>query len=131
MTKETAIKVCENLRDNYMSIIDKVLKNRLGIDVHMKCNIKENRFDNYIYLVPEDNTDVDNKMRGNKLLRHLFKSANLEISVWFDEDTMNFGFNVQVYYKHNDGGSNGHDLMVFYIDSKTKNVTYSKLNPKV
>ena len=131
MTKDTAIKVCNNLTDNYIPIVDNVLKNHLGINVNMKCCISENRDGCYIYLKPKNNTDVNKKMRGNKLLRHLFESAELQISVWFNEKDLSFYFNVCIYYKHHNGGSNGHDLMSFSINSKTKKIVYSKYNPKI
>lgn len=125
MDKQTAIEVVNTLNNEYLDIINKVFKNRLGVNVKMKAIHKEGRFESFIYLVNEDNTDVDRKMRGNKILRHLFNEVELEVGVWvFDNE---FGFDTNVYYKHCNGGSNGHGLLLFYINKETKRVRYKKI----
>lgn len=130
MTKETAEAVAKNLSENYVPIINKVLKNRLGIIVNMIPYVHYGRYDNYVYLKCENENEVNNKMRANKLLRYLFKSAHLEVSTWFNEEEKSFGFRVSVYYEHY-SGSNGHDLFTFYIMCEDKKVVYNKWNPKV
>ena len=124
MDKQTAIEIVNTLNNEYVPIVNKVMKNRLGVDTKMKAIIKEGRNEFYYYLVNEDKTDVDKKMRGNKILRHLFNEVNLQINVWvFDNE---FGFDTNIYYKHCNGGSNGHDLLLFYINRETKKVRFLK-----
>ena len=124
MDKKEAIEICTVLKNEYVGIVNKVLKNRLGVNVNMKPVYSQGRSDCYIYLIAEDNRDVENKMMGNKLLRHLFSSAELKVTVWVFDNS--FSFLVDVFYKHPDGGSNGHDLMTFHIMKDSYKVKFNK-----
>ncbi len=125
MDKETAISILNDLNTNIVPIVDKIFFNKLGVTTKMKAIYSVNRSGEYYFtLINEDNSDVNKKMRGNKILRYLFKSAELKAQTWyFDEDNC-YDFYVNVYYEHNDGGSNGHELMRFYINKTTKTIHY-------
>lgn len=101
-----------DLNGKYNDAINKTIKRELGVDVNMVAN-DNGRMEDTI------KTDVDKKMRGNKILRSLFKSAYLYGYAYeYDEDNC-IGIWLNVGYNHYGGGSNGHDLITIYIDKDT------------
>lgn len=124
MEKEIAQKVYDELNTPiWQETINKAIYNKLGVKVNMVARYQHGRYnDDYIILEDAAGRDVNNKMRGNKLLRHLFEKAYIQINVWnFDNS---YGFPVNVYYDHPNGGSNGHELLLFYIMKDNMKIRY-------
>lgn len=123
MDKETAQKVCDELNTSiWRETINKAIYNKLGVKVEMTAKLSHGRTQDYVVLVDTFCKDVSKKMMGNKLLRHLFEKAYVEIEVWNFNDS--YGFPVNVYYSHHDGGSNGHQLLLFYVMKHNKKIIY-------
>lgn len=108
-------------------IIARHIKSHFGVDVDIKATQHKGGWDGY-YVTFDDTmgADVDKKMRGNKILRTLFSSASLYGTAWYDEpnDTICMRFNVS--YKHCDGGSNGHEIGMLYLNVATGNGKWRK-----
>ena len=124
MTEEMALEMSNVLNNEYMPIVDKFFKNKLGVKVASLCTFSRGRSEYYFTVRDIYGKDVNNKMRGNKILRSIFKNAYIQTDVWDASDT--FGFRTIIYYDHNDGGSNGKELMTFYINKDTKKITVRK-----
>lgn len=99
--------------ENYKGIINDVIRKKLGVNVNMECNDKG-------WLTDTIKEDVNKKMRGNKILRSLFSSAEL-YGMAYDMDEEVF-VSINIGYKHTNGGSNGHELLNFNIIKDTKKV---------
>lgn len=98
----------------YSSIINEVVRKRLGVTVNMQCKSEK-----YGELEDTIKTDVDKKMRGNKILRQLFKSIELDGTAYeFDNE---YQVRLTVHYTHKFcGGSNGHDMLNLWFDKSGK-----------
>jgi len=83
--------------------IHKAIFKYFGINTNMVAKLVKS---NYVELNDTGN-DVDNKMRGNKLLRSVFSSVNLWGSVWQEEETDDIYITLHISYKHPSGGGNG------------------------
>ena len=101
-----------NLNGKYNEVINKTIKNVLGVEVNMVSN-------EYGRMTDTIGTDVNKKMRGNKILRALFKSAHLYGYAYEYDDDNCIGLWLNVGYDHHGGGSNGHELITIYIDKDT------------
>lgn len=102
-----------DLNGKYKDIIDNTIRKKLGVEVDMRSN------DN-AWLTNYKPEDVDKKMRGNKILRSLFSSAQL-YGYAYDIDR-EISVIINASYTHPNGGSNGHELLFFYIDKETNKV---------
>lgn len=104
-----------DLNGKYNEVINKTIKHQLGVEVNMQSN-------DFGRMTDTIKTDVDKKMRGNKILRSLFSSAELYGYAYeYPEDNC-IGVWLNVGYGHNNGGSNGHELLTIYISTKTNKV---------
>lgn len=97
--------------NNNKQLVNDVIKKKLGVEVDMVI-------DNGVYIEDAIKTDVDKKMRGNKILRSLFENIYLYGSFCYYEDEHNMFVNIGVRYTHPSGGSNGRDLLTFWIDTE-------------
>lgn len=123
MYKETAQKVYDELRSLvWQETINKAIYNKLGVKVEMTPRYQHGRTEDYVILEDAFGRDVNDKMMGNKLLRHLFEKAYIQIEVWNFGDS--YGFPVNIYYDHPNGGSNGHQILLFYIMKHNRKIIY-------
>lgn len=124
----TATELMNLINTEYLNIVNNVMFNKLGVKVDMYASRIGKGYTNCAFLYDRrkstDVGDVERKMRGNKLLRHLFRNADIEIVAYDYEEDNCIGFWVSVYYGHNDGGSNGHSLLTFYVNKDTKKIIY-------
>ena len=97
--------------NNNKQLVNEAIKKKLGVEVDMVI-------DNGVYIKDAIKTDVDKKMRGNKILRSLFEKIYLDGSFCYYEDEHNMFVNISVRYTHPSGGSNGKDLFTFWIDTE-------------
>ena len=101
-----------DLNGKYNEVINKTIKRQLGVEVNMVSN-------EYGRMTDTIGTDVDKKMRGNKILRTLFKTAHLYGYAYeYDEENC-IGIWLNVGYDHHGGGSNGHEMLTIYINKDT------------
>lgn len=108
--------LCANLINGELkTLIHDTIKNKFGVET----DIVATPFERFINIKDNDD-DVDKKMRGNKLLRSVFKSAELVGDAWMEEETGIIRINLRIAYVHPNGGSNGRELgrLVIYT---TKN----------
>ena len=112
-------RITEELKElvnvKYNDLINKTIKNRLGVEVKMST-------DDYGRVTDSVKTDVDKKMRGNKILRRLFSSANLYGYAYQVDNDPHIGIRFNVGYRHHDYGSNGHEMMTLFINKETGKV---------
>lgn len=116
-------RISENLKvavnETYNEVINKTIKRHLGVEVKMQTN-EFGRVEDTI------KTDVNKKMRGNKILRTLFKDAELYGYAYELNEEPKIGISISTGYSHNDGGSNGHSLIIIYINTETGKVKVRK-----
>lgn len=106
--------------------IEKAILNHFGATVDIKATIHKGGWYGY-YVTVEDilTTDIDKKMRANKLLRTLFINTSIKGDVWYTEEDSNIGIRFNVYYSHPvGGGSNGHEIGTIYINTRNKTVRW-------
>lgn len=112
-------KITEELKElvnvKYNDLINKTIKNRLGVEVKMST-------DDYGRVTDSVKTDVNKKMRGNKILRRLFSSANLYGYAYQVDDDPHIGIRFNVGYTHQGYGGNGHEMMTIFINKETGKV---------
>ena len=104
----------ELINNKWITLINSTIKKALGVDVYFRAEDMRG----YCYLEDRIKTDVDKKMRGNKMLRHLFKEANLYGYAYLYTEEHCITISINVSYKHPDNGSNGHGLGCIYIDTE-------------
>lgn len=104
----------KEFNEKYSAIINEVVRKRLGVTVNMQCKSEK-----YGELEDTIKTDVDKKMRGNKALRQLFKSIELDgFAYEFDNEVQ---VRLAVHYSHTcGGGSNGHDMLYIWLSKEGK-----------
>lgn len=102
-----------DLNGKYKKIINDTIRKKLGVVVDMESNDK-------CWLTDTIKVDVDKKMRGNKILRSLFSSAELYGLAYDCGDEVYVTINVG--YNHTKGGSNGKELLTFNIIKDTNKV---------
>ena len=106
--------------EKFGKVINNVVKKKLGVVVNMQCVNKK-----YGFLEDTIKTDVDKKMRGNKILRQLFRNITLDGYAYEDSESGEVQVRLHVHYSHTcGGGSNGHEVLGFYIDKDAKKVKY-------
>ena len=119
MTRLTE-KAMTAINETYNEVINKTIKRVLGVEVNMKAVNENGRVEDTI------KTDVNKKMRGNKILRTLFKDAELYGYAYELDKEPKIGISISTGYSHNDGGSNGHSLIIIYINTETGKVKVLK-----
>ena len=116
-------KITETLKtainETYNEVINKTIKRQLGVEVKMQT-------DDFGRVEDSIKTDVDKKMRGNKILRTLFKTAKIYGYAYELDEEPKIGISISTGYSHNDGGSNGHSLIVIYINTENGKVFVRK-----
>jgi len=124
MTAYEKAAYCQTLINNvFHSTIEKALKNKFGINTEIKAR----SYQDYVTLIDNLQTDVDKKMRSNKLQRALFKSISIGGTAWYEEETNTIGMRFNLYYGHVDGGSNGHQIgTVLIVNTNTNTYKWNK-----
>ena len=106
----------EKFNKEICPIINEVVRKKLGVVVNMRCVSEK-----YGTLEDDIKTDVDKKMRGNKVLRQLFKEVILDGVAYEDAESGEIQVRLMTHYTHTvGGGSNGHDLLYFWMDKNGK-----------
>ena len=106
----------KEFNEKYSAIINEVVRKRLGVAVNMQCKSEK-----YGELEDTIKTDVDKKMRGNKILRQLFSNISLDGYAYEDFESGEVQVRLQVHYTHTMcGGSNGHDMLCIWFDKSGK-----------
>jgi len=105
-----------DLNGKWREVINKAVKRELGVEVNMVS-------DDYGKLTDTIKTDVNDKMRGNKILRSLFADAYLHGYAYEFKEENSIAVWLHVGYNHVGGGSNGHQLKIIYINTETGKVT--------
>ena len=104
-----------DFNEKYSAVINEVARKRLGVIVNMKCTSEK-----YGTLEDTIKTDVDKKMRGNKILRQLFSKIELDGTA-YQFDNGDVQVRLHVHYAHTmGGGSNGHDMLYFCFNKDGK-----------
>lgn len=122
MTEQESYNYCANLINGSMkSTIEHAVLNHFGVTVDVNAKVYNGRSNTYVTVHDSKTTDVDSKMRGNKILRCLFSTAEIKGSAWYDEEGKAVCIRWTVYYNHNYGnGSNGHDIGMMYAFENDK-----------
>lgn len=118
--KTEQIEIIKGLFENTNLImkLEKTIKYTLGYGVNLIPEYGKS----WVYLNECCDSDgfcsTARSMRKEPITMYLFKTAQLQISVWPCSEDKSITFAVSVRYQHNDGGSNGHDLfkIVYYTD---------------
>lgn len=106
----------ENFNKEVSPIINEVIHKKLGVTANMQCYDGK-----YGTLEDTIKTDVDKKMRGNKILRQLFELVVLDGLAYEDVDSGEIQVRLMVHYRHKmGGGSNGHDVLYFWMSKDGK-----------
>ena len=99
--------------NKHRELVNTTIKKKLGVEVDMQVEEGSD-----IRIIDNIKTDVDKKMRGNKILRQLFEKIYLYGSFHVFEEEKQMCVYVSVRYVHPGGGSNGRDMIVIYIDTE-------------
>lgn len=97
--------------------ITKTIYHHLGVNV----NLIAKNCGKYIELTDKGD-DVDNKLRGNKLLRAIFSSGYIYGTAWEESESGNIYITLHISYTHPGGGSNGRELGKILVKSNGKSV---------
>lgn len=123
MRTEYANKIVAFIESECKSRLEKAIKKTLGVNVNLEFDVIPTYSGRSSEIICKDTlSDVDDKMRANAMLKQLFASAELQVGVWPNDEDEELGvcFDIRVSYKHNfNGGSNGHDLMVYCYNGVT------------
>ena len=76
--------------------IHKTIYHRLGINVSLfaQCDSNNN------VIIMDKSSEIENKLRTNKLLRNIFSTASLNGTAWEEQETGNIYITLQLLYKH-------------------------------
>lgn len=125
MTSYESAAYCAELINNvFHTTIEQALKNKFGIETTIEATSNKD----YVLIKDTLKTDVDKKMRSNKIQRALFDSIYMEGQAWYYEDTKQLGCRFNLYYIHpNNGGSNGHHIgTILIVDTFKNTYTWTK-----
>ena len=120
---EGSKELCANLiNGKFKSLIESAIMKEFGI----ATDISAKAYSRYVD-IDDNNKDIETKMRGNKLLRHIFESVVLGGNAWYEEETNIISINLRVSYSHPNGGANGRELgklLVYVNENKVKYLDY-------
>lgn len=94
-----------SLNGKIKDAIQKAVYHHFGVNV----NLVAKDYKSYVE-VTDTGSDVENKMRGNKMLRSVFSSVKLWGNVWQEEETGNIYIRFHLSYTHPSKGSNGIEI---------------------
>lgn len=107
----------KDLNTRWKPIINRAIKRALGVNVDMQAT-RAATTANCCTLSDTIGTDVDKKMRGNKILRRLFKKASIYGTAYLFEEDKCITIPISTSYQHPDNGFNGHSLINIYINTE-------------
>ena len=113
---------CANLINGELKeSIQKAIENKYGI----KTDIYATPYVSYVD-IKDNATDVNKKMRSNKMLRAIFKEVMFGGTAWYEEETGNIYINFRISYSHPKGGANGRELdrLVVHRNGKASFLSY-------
>lgn len=108
--------------NNNKTVIEQAMKTNFGIT----CNLTAKAYDRYI-AVSDESDDVNAKMRGNKLLKAIFKTVTLDGTAWYDETENIVSIRFTVHYNHTHGGSNGYTFACADYNVNSNTVTFREI----
>ena len=119
MNKETAAKILILINETYKDKITDAIYWKYAVKTDILAEAtKYGGEDYYLVSIKDQGSDVNDKMRGNKLLRNMFKEATLIGDVYYlEERKVSIMFRIK--YKQYEGGSNGMELETLIINTET------------
>lgn len=126
MTPEENVKYCLKSINNHRTTIEHAVLSHFGIKTNLAATLHnlEKHYNYYITVEDTLKSDIDKKMRGNKLLRSLFSSVYLYGDVWYTEEDNTITIRFLVKYNHTSGGSNGIEIGVMSLNLSTGTVKW-------
>lgn len=120
MNKETAAKILILINKTYKDKITDAIYSKYAVKTDILAEAtKYGDNDYYLISVKDQGSDVNDKMRGYKLLRNMFKEATLIGDVYYLEEERVISIMFRIKYKQCEGGSNGMELGTLVINAET------------
>lgn len=120
MNKETADKIVFLINETYKYKITDAISFKYAVNTDiLAVATKYGREDYYLISIKDQGSDVNNKMRGSKLLRSMFKEATLSGDVYYFEEEREILIMFRITYTQCNGGGNGMKLGTLIINTET------------
>lgn len=119
MDKETAAKILILINETYKDKITDAIYWKYAVKTDILAEATKYRSEDYYLVIKDQGSDVNDKMRGNKLLRNMFKEATLIGNVYYFEEERELSIVFRIKYKQCEGGSNGMELGTLIINTET------------
>lgn len=119
MNKETAAKILILINETYKDKITDAIYWKYAVKTDILAVATKYRGEDYLISIKDQGSDVNDKMRGNKLLRNMFKEATLIGDVYYFEEEREVSIMFRIKYKQCEGGSNGMELGTLIINAET------------
>lgn len=120
MNKETAAKILILINETYKDEITDAIYWKYAVKTDILAEAtKYGDEDYYLVSIKDQGSDVNDKMRGNKLLRNMFKEATLIGDVYYLLEERKVSIFFRIKYKQCEGGSNGMELGTLIINTET------------
>lgn len=126
MNKETAAKILILINETYKDKITDAIYWKYGVKTDILAVATKYRGEDYLISIKDQGSDVNDKMRGYKLLRNLFKEATLIGDVYYFEEERELLIRFGITYKQCNGGGNGMELGTLIVNAETGNTTWRK-----
>ena len=120
MKKENAEVFVQWVQKN-LGRINEVIKENLGVETEFLVSVARPSHTTEVFVkLVEGGRDTTRQLTATPLLAQLFKRGSLYIPCGYDSESKEGWFSVKIAYDHNyNAGSNGHDLMDFYVNLET------------
>lgn len=120
MNKETAAKILILINKTYKDKITDAIYSKYAVKTDILAEAtKYGGNDYYLISVKDQGSDVNDKMRGYKLLRNMFKEATLIGDVYYFEGERIVSIMFRITYKQCNGGGNGMELGNLIVNTET------------
>lgn len=119
MNKETAAKILILINETYKDKITDAIYWKYAVKTDILAEANKCRGENYYIVIKDQGSDVNDKMRGNKLLRNMFKEATLIGNVYYFEEEREISITFRITYKQCNGGGNGMELGTLIVNTET------------
>lgn len=119
MNKETAAKILILINETYKDKITDAIYWKYAVKTDILAEATKYRSEDYYLVIKDQGSDVNDKMRGNKLLRNMFKEATLIGNVYYFEEEREISIMFRITYKQCNGGGNGMELGNLIVNTET------------
>lgn len=120
MNKETAAKILILINETYKDKITDAIYRKYAVKTNILAVATKYRGeDYYLVSIKDQGSDVNDKLRGYKLLRNMFKEATLIGDVYYLEEEKEISIMFRITYKQCNGGSNGMELGTLIVNAET------------